>query len=309
MQVIVRPTYEVTLERVVALDRAEGRTALEMGQALLERYPIGEETRRNGGVEAEMRRLAEESGISLATLSERRLVAHRMSKVAAATFDASGVRLAAMSADIAGLPDVSYSVVREALLGGDAADRARVWDLIQRPNPDHPTGRWTVDAVRVAQGRKPTRYPPDERLDAFVGTASPQEKAEAVKALMSDPAVVAEVTERARQEIRENLAANPPAPKHPMAAAFEENMAANQRVLDVRDLLNDLAATVEGFERRIATAIAQGAPAAGGNYRAPRQRLQEIKSRVARIEADVVGWLTTGKSDVDRFIDSALKGE
>lgn len=303
MQVIVRPTYEVTLERVVALDRAEGRTALEMGQALLERYPVGEDT-RNNGVLTEIQRLADESGVGFDVLMDRRLIASR---------------LAAMSADIAHrmthmaaaicVPDVSFSVVREILLRGDATERARVWDLIQRPNPDHPTGRWTVDAVRVAQGRKPTRYPPDERLDAFVGTASPQEKAEAVKALMSDPAVVAEVTERARQEIRENLAANPPAPKHPMAAAFEENMAANQRVLDVRDLLNDLAATVEGFERRIATAIAQGAPAAGGNYRAPRQRLQEIKSRVARIEADVVGWLTTGKSDVDRFIDSALKGE
>lgn len=124
----IKLSHEEAVVRLRELDRQDTMSAFEMGDIALERCPLSE-IGPHSGAGAELERLANDAGIEASTLQDRRLVAARVPSAARAVFGSFKAYRVAAYAD---------ATVRPALL-----------ERMQRANPDHSQGRWTVDAVHA----------------------------------------------------------------------------------------------------------------------------------------------------------------
>ena len=162
-------TFEEGVRRLKALAVRAAQTAFEMGDVALDVVPLGVDHTNNGSGQT-LVDLAEQAGIDANTLRERRFVA---SRVPDASREAS----------------VSWSAYREIANGvPDEAKRLLLFEKIRTTKPDTISGRWTVSAVRVLMGRQAI-YHPAEPLDQHLANASPGQKVEVVKTLLTDQTV------------------------------------------------------------------------------------------------------------------------
>jgi len=195
------PVHSPTLsfsQAVEALKRtAEGerRTALDQGDIVLAAVPWNAPD-----APAQIKALAEASGLDEATLGHRRRVAYRV-----------------RPEERNGMPWVAIEAIAAA--EDDLAEHSRLLRLFGRANPDRPDGKWTRAAVRRAQGQVVGHTSTAGDLDRDLPVP---EKVAAIRAFFSNA------------EVREQVMADPATRAGVARAVEEHNQASLTRVERIR---------------------------------------------------------------------------
>lgn len=294
------PAFQHAVERLKQLDGTQTLTAFEMGDIVLEQAPWGDGHAHNGA-EIIVRRLAEEAGIKFETLLDRR-------------------RVAAAIPDWRRLQSIAYSVFQE-IAHRAPVERERLLELVHTAPPPTKCGRWTVDAVRCAQGRRPTRYPPpdsDIQTEAavLVASESPEARRAILQQLAADPDIVTEAaslgspvsralsdlyrrSDAVRQEHHEQRTQ-----ADPLLKRLDEIGAA----LDIEKVCSkfaeELARLSERFARDVNRALPRTAPPAADGLHVMFVRRSVAQARAA-LDA-VEGYVQGNDTDLDAFLADVL---
>src|SRR5262245_43891445 len=168
-EVGMEPRHEAgVVQRLKDLDARGVAAAFQMGDLLLEEVPMGRQG-KDEGIGTTLGRLAEQSGVEVGTLEERRAVAHRIPP----------------AKRVEGVPWTAYKALA---YHQDTAKRLEVIEyLLAHPVAKTPSKRWTLDAV-LALLDKAQSHGPLARWDH--PDATPQDKAAGVVKVLADPAIV-----------------------------------------------------------------------------------------------------------------------
>jgi hypothetical protein len=176
----MRPSFAETVTLVKDDAVREDATAFEMGDHVLEQCPMGEGRANTGALEV-LRELSDATGVPYETLRARRSVSARIPH---------GRRL----------PSVSWSVYQE-IANRREEEQEKLLRMVAEDQPSTPSGRWTVNAVREALGKRGGLRKTDAitvHLDDRLQASTPEEKVEAAELLLRDP------------DVQQAIAAGPP---------------------------------------------------------------------------------------------------
>lgn len=268
--------FESAVQRIKELADAGDKSYFEMGDLALKVCPMGDGHAHNGS-EEELRALALRSGVSYDRLESYRKVAARF---------AEGLRN----------PSVRWSVYHE-MYGLPEDEREVLLKKFQTESASTASGRWTVAAVRSIMSN---RHAPMISGMATLRNAAPEYRAKVVAELLQQSEVkevlasslVGKIGKEANERTEERV------------AQFNKT---DQfvRELDKQTALSNLNKLILDFNVKVEVLLANVGSLGGSGVEGLflTMGVNRLKENTERIEV----FITTGKTDLDAFVEGVLK--